>query len=50
MMKFKGWNACINLGTHANVIKAKQALNSIIKGLETRKYNPRKYKELFKIV
>lgn len=36
-----------NLGTHTNVIKAKQALNSI-KGLETRKYNPRKYKELFK--
>ena len=35
----------VNLGTHANVIKAKQALNSI-KGLETRKYNPRKYKEL----
>ena len=36
----------VNLGTHANVIKAKQALNSI-KGLETRKYKPRKYEELF---
>lgn len=35
-----------NLGTNANVIKAKQALKSI-KGLETRKYKPRKYEELF---
>ncbi len=33
-------------GTHANVTKAKQALKSI-KGLETRKYKPRKYEELF---
>lgn len=35
-----------NFGTNANVIKAKQALKSI-KGLETRKYKPRKYDELF---
>lgn len=35
-----------NLGTNANAIKAKQALKSI-KGLETRKYRPRKYDELF---
>lgn len=35
-----------NLGTSANVAKAKQALNSI-KGLEKRKYKPRKYDELF---
>lgn len=35
-----------NLGTNANVAKAKQALKSI-KGLETRKYKPRKYDELF---
>lgn len=35
-----------NLGTSANVAKAKQALKSI-KGLETRKYKPRKYDELF---
>lgn len=35
-----------NLGTSANVAKAKQALKSI-KGLETRKYKPRKYNELF---
>ena len=33
-------------GTNANVTKAKQALKSI-KGLETRKYKPRKYEELF---
>ena len=33
-------------GTSANIIKAKQALKSI-KGLETRKYKPRKYEELF---
>lgn len=35
-----------NLGTNANLAKAKQALKSI-KGLETRKYKPRKYDELF---
>ena len=35
-----------NLGTNANAAKAKQALKSI-KGLETRKYKPRKYDELF---
>ena len=35
-----------NLGTSANIAKAKQALKSI-KGLETRKYTPRKYEELF---
>lgn len=35
-----------NFGTNANVTKAKQALKSI-KGLETRKYKPRKYEELF---
>lgn len=35
-----------NLGTHANVAKAKQALKCI-QGLETRKYKPRKYDELF---
>lgn len=35
-----------NLGTSANVAKAKQALKSM-KGLETRKYRPRKYDELF---
>ena len=35
-----------NLGTNANVTKAKQALKCI-KGLETRKYKPRKYEELF---
>lgn len=35
-----------NLGTNANVGKAKQALKCI-KGLETRKYKPRKYEELF---
>lgn len=35
-----------NLGTSANVAKAKQALKSI-KGLETRKYKPRKFSELF---
>lgn len=35
-----------NLGTNANVAKAKQALKSI-RGLETRKYTPRKYEELF---
>lgn len=33
-------------GTNSNVAKAKQALKSI-KGLETRKYKPRKYEELF---
>lgn len=36
----------VNLGTNANLTKAKQALKSI-KGLETRKYKPRKYDELF---
>jgi len=35
-----------NLGTSANAAKAKQALKNI-KGLETRKYKPRKYDELF---
>lgn len=35
-----------NFGTNANVAKAKQALKCI-KGLETRKYKPRKYEELF---
>ena len=35
-----------NLGTSANVAKAKQALKSI-KGLGKRKYKPRKYDELF---
>lgn len=35
-----------NLGTNANVVKAKQALKCI-KGLETRKYKPRRYDELF---
>lgn len=35
-----------NLGTNANVAKAKQALKCI-KGLENRKYKPRKYDELF---
>mgnify|MGYP004652874081 FL=1 len=35
-----------NFGTNANVTKAKQALKCIM-GLETRKYNPRKYEELF---
>lgn len=35
-----------NLGTNANAAKAKQALKCI-KGLETRKYKPRKYDELF---
>ena len=35
-----------NLGTSANIAKAKQALKSI-KSLETRKYTPRKYEELF---
>lgn len=35
-----------NLGTKANVAKAKQALKCI-KGLENRKYKPRKYDELF---
>lgn len=35
-----------NLGTNANAAKAKQALKCI-KGLETRKYKPRKYEELF---
>lgn len=35
-----------NLGTNANLAKAKQALKCI-KGLETRKYKPRKYEELF---
>ena len=33
-----------NFGTSANVTKAKQALKCI-KGLETRKYKPRKYEE-----
>ena len=36
----------ICFGTNANVTKAKQALKSI-KGLETRKYKPRQYEELF---
>lgn len=35
-----------NLGTNANAVKAGQALRSI-RGLETRKYKPRKYDELF---
>ncbi len=35
-----------NLGTSANVAKAKEALKAI-KGLETRKYTPRKFTELF---
>lgn len=35
-----------NFGTNANLAKAKQALKCI-KGLETRKYKPRKYEELF---
>lgn len=35
-----------NLGTNTNAAKAKQALKSI-KGLETRKYKPRRYEELF---
>lgn len=35
-----------DLGTNANAIKAKHALKSI-KGLETRRYRPRKYDELF---
>lgn len=34
------------LGTNANLIKANQALKSM-KGLENRKYKPRKYEELF---
>lgn len=36
----------INLGTNANAARAKRALKSI-KGLETRKYRPRQYDELF---
>lgn len=35
-----------HLGTSANVTKAKQALKAV-KGLENRKYRPRKYEELF---
>ena len=35
-----------NLGTNMNLAKAKQALKCI-RGLETRKYKPRKYDELF---
>lgn len=35
-----------NLGTSANVVKAKETLKAI-KGLETRKYTPRKYAALF---
>lgn len=35
-----------SIGTNANAIKARQALKDI-NGLETRKYKPRKYKELF---
>lgn len=35
-----------HLGTSANVMKAKQALKAV-KGLENRKYRPRKYEELF---
>ena len=35
-----------NLGTNANAAKAKQALKCI-KGMETRKYKPRKFDELF---
>lgn len=35
-----------NFGTNANAAKAKQALKCI-QGLETRKYKPRKYEELF---
>lgn len=37
----------INLGTSANEGKARQALKSI-QGLDTRKYKPRKFDELFK--
>ena len=37
----------INLGTSANAGKARQALKSI-QGLDTRKYKPRKFDELFK--
>lgn len=37
----------MNLGTSANAGKAKQALKSI-QGLDTRKYKPRKFDELFK--
>lgn len=36
-----------NLGTAINVSKAKQAIKSI-KGLETRKYTPRRYNSLFR--
>lgn len=35
-----------NIGTSANVAKAKEAIKCL-KGLETRKYTPRKYAELF---
>lgn len=35
-----------NIGTSANVAKAKEAVKCL-KGLETRKYTPRKYAELF---
>lgn len=35
-----------NLGTSANVAKAKETLKAL-KGLETRKYKPRKFSELF---
>lgn len=35
-----------NFGTSANAAKAKQALKCI-KGLENRKYRPRKYEKLF---
>ncbi len=34
------------LGTNANLVKANQALKSM-KGMENRKYKPRKYEELF---
>lgn len=34
------------IGTNANLVKANQALKSM-KGLENRKYKPRKYEELF---
>ena len=37
----------INLGTSANAGKARQAFKSI-QGLDTRKYKPRKFDELFK--
>lgn len=43
---FKVDNFQRNIGTNANVAKAKVAIKAI-KGLETRKYTPRKFTELF---